>query len=811
MKKLTLIGVFAFFLFSLSLTASASCGSIIVPASDGYEESIEEITDCDNPFGVTDPGYPIDLVIGGVDVEPEAVIAIPGEGTTDYARDGSQAFYRHEADGYIYFESYPDGPKLPLLPGTYTAVYKTFSFCVSEETQNKSFLASLYDVFIPTVHAMFCSGENKTSSVTFTLVPEEIEESTGASSVLFLPGIKASRLYKKDWLGFEDQLWIPNRNQDVRQLEMNEAGESINEVYTRDILDSVFGLGDVYSGISIFFDQLVASEKIASWQSFAYDWRYAVDDIVIEGTQYEDERRYVLELVEQLAAESYSGQVTLVGHSNGGLLAKAIMSELERLDRVDLVDRVILLASPQTGTPKAIGALLHGYDESILGGLLVRSSTARETMKNLPGVYSLLPTVEYFANTNTPVVVFEPNEATEQFIEAYGTTITDKNTLDAFLTATGDGRGEPAEVYDADVLSQNILQATSDLHSTILQSWRAPETVEVIEVTGIGLPTVSGFSYRPYVRRECTVVLAVSNCSLVTHSKPVPILSQLGDETVMTVSATGYQGEKKSYYFDLGTIKDELPRIKHHNFTEHISIQNLISNILLDRDNPTPFISSEPSVLLEPLLVLGVHSPVLPTVTNEAGQTTQVIFEGDFIKKIEDIPGSYIYYFGDTTYIVLPQSNLYDVALAGTGVGTVTLEIDHIVNNQQISVQRIEIEAVATSSQAVTAITDNKLTTVMLDKDGDGEFDYQIDAETNEVISLQVDTVEDVDEQPVAIISKKSSRSLVQLPQAVPQVAGVAVTMNELIETDQKYLEQLAELLIKLKTVLDLYENVIAK
>lgn len=816
MKNLTLLGAAIFLLFGYSQFASASCGSIIIPAFDGYEELVEEITDCDNPFGVTNEGFPMDIIIAGIVVEPNIVIPIPSEGTTEYTREGSYEFYRHEDDDYVYFNTYPDGPKPPVLPGTYTVVHKTFELCLVKDSKKESILTKIYNFIIPAAHAQFCFGENKTSAITFILITEEIEEEpTGASSVLFLPGIKASRLYTRSWLGFEDQLWTPNNNGDVRALAMGETGNSINAVYTRDILDSVFGLGNVYAGISNFFNQMVTDEKIASWAPFAYDWRYAVDDIVTEGTQYENERRYVLDLVEQLASESYSGKVTIIGHSNGGLFAKALMTELEKQNKSHLVDRVMFLASPQLGTPKAIGSLLHGYDEDLFFGILLRASVARDAIQNMPGAHALLPTAEYFTATdNFPVVVFHPTDSTESYVDAYGVNITDNSTLQSFLTAELDNRDAPRDVYDAAIINSYLLGKVTDLHTNVLQPWRAPDGVEVIEVAGIGLPTVSGFVYRPYLKRECSLVGSITTCGFVEHYKHVPQFSNRGDETVIAASAAGYRGDKKSYYLDLKSLED-VQKIKHYDFSEATSIQTLISNTLLDEDNPTPFLSNSQQITTSSKIVFGVHSPVLPVVRNSLGQEVKIAFEGDFIRQVEDIPGSHIYYFGDTTYVILPQDDSYEVTLEGTGTGPVTLEIEHLDDNQQTPIQSIFIEEVATSSQLLTTITNDILTDVLLDKDGDGEFDYQINAVTNDVTVLydnsdEIDNEEIEDDESVVMNSPRKGGYL-KIPSATPQVAGMAVSVASLTDIEQVYLKELAELLTQLKVLLDLYEKAITQ
>ena len=58
---------------------------------------------------------------------------------------------------------------------------------------------------------------------------------------------------------------------------------------------------------------------------------------------------------------------------------------------------------PQTGTPKAIAVLLHGYQEALLSGIIVKTSTARTLAENLPAAYNLLPSEKYFYDVATPL------------------------------------------------------------------------------------------------------------------------------------------------------------------------------------------------------------------------------------------------------------------------------------------------------------------------------------------------------------------------------------------------------------------------
>ena len=117
------------------------------------------------------------------------------------------------------------------------------------------------------------------------------------SSVLFLPGLKASKLYRENTSGGEDQLWLPNWwGGDIEELFLNANGESIENVYTKDVLKTIPG-GKIYQ---TFLDDLQEMNEhgiIRDYEEFAYDWRMNVEDIVQNGTLYADgEIRYLVDI-----------------------------------------------------------------------------------------------------------------------------------------------------------------------------------------------------------------------------------------------------------------------------------------------------------------------------------------------------------------------------------------------------------------------------------------------------------------------------------------------------------------------------------
>ena len=78
-------------------------------------------------------------------------------------------------------------------------------------------------------------------------------------------------------------------------------------------------------------------------------------------------------------------------------------------DMIDHVDVLILVASPQIGTAEAVPAILHGFDQEILGGWLLDDLHARELGRNMPSAYGLLPSKEYINEVSASPVAFSDN------------------------------------------------------------------------------------------------------------------------------------------------------------------------------------------------------------------------------------------------------------------------------------------------------------------------------------------------------------------------------------------------------------------
>ncbi|MEN9560926.1 MAG: hypothetical protein RIQ56_199, partial [Candidatus Parcubacteria bacterium] len=380
------------------------------------------------------------------------------------------------------------------------------------------------------------------------------------SNVMFLPGIEASRLYGIE-NGVEEKFWEPGSDLDAQQLMMTPTGESQRgDIYTKDVLDNAYLpiKGNVYKSFVTDMDELKSNGTIKDWSAAAYDWRLLPDAIVSGGTQTGDMISYLIatsspyleQELRRLAVTSKSGKVTLVAHSNGGLIAKALLLRIGAAQTQALVDKVILVASPQVGTPQALAGLLHGHDQGLPTRVLpvaLSQNVARTVGDTMPGLYALLPSEAYFSVVQDHVAMFSTSTLID-WAAKYGQEVHSQTAQHEFL-ADSELRSQPLE---SDLLNPTILNDTFLTHAETLHDeldgWTPPAGVKVIQIAGWGVPTtLTGIDYsRSFHDGSLTVT-------------PFPRFTIDGDGTVVTPSALWLPASEQveRYWVDLKAFNTE--------------------------------------------------------------------------------------------------------------------------------------------------------------------------------------------------------------------------------------------------------------
>lgn len=548
------------------------------------------------------------------------------------------------------------------------------------------------------------------------------------SNVLFIPGFTASRLYMTDTDGDEEPLWEPLGSEDIKRLAMNPDGTSKYPIYTRDIVDTIKGIPfapTVHKRFMEYLDDLADEGKINAWKGYPYDWRYDVFDVVDDGALKEDgSREYLIDVVEELAATSKTGRVSIVAHSNGGLVAKTLMVRLEAAGKQDLVDRVVLLASPQTGTPKGLMSLLHGREKLL--NLLIPAGVLRETLATIPGAYALAPSALYFERESAKVGEFAGGAKTDSYMSAFGESIDTAVEARSFALNDPQTRLMPSDKEWSTPLplSAALVEKVEETHA-VLDAWIPPVGVEVHEIAGWGQPTTRGARYTT-ITRPCFLISLFCTEEVVEYA---PKNSYDGDNTVMSASAVlGSEGTYLDLYA-LGTLEDgEGEDRRHLDITESKQIHKYIDTALgLSTDYNDDLLRNSKPTYSPGSKIVGVHSPAIMHVVDDEGNVTGIFKhpdpESDLMYVREEIPGSAVELGGEGKYVILPEDGEYEINISGTGAGTFSVTFSDDEGNLFKEIEHLPI---STSTEAVVTLDGTSVSQMTLDVDGDGKSDAKV-------------------------------------------------------------------------------------
>lgn len=636
----------------------------------------------------------------------------------------------------------------------------------------------------------------------------------GISNVLFLPGIKGSRLYRPTDSCDPDlalscpgvKLWEPSGNLLLQDLFLNSSGGSgRNDIYTKegDIVSEVLGQ-NFYASFVNQMDGLKADGTLVDWKPIAYDWRLSLDDIVSKGVRHGDkiyyqeqsDTPYIEQSLKELASTSPTGKVSIIAHSNGGLVTKRLMQRLEANGDAGLVDKIIFVGVPQSGAPQAMAGLLYGYGEALpidgcagsalfgwLCSLFGSRDIARELAEHSPMAYHLLPSQAYFdqiLDADHPIAKFTATTAYAEERNRYGTTIDSAQQLYDFLEAKDGGRTKPdmTDIARANVLSASFLNYGREIHDAI-DSWTPPQGVAVHQIAGWGMNTVVGVEF--YEQRK-----------LLGGYREMyrPIFVEDGDKVVPVPSALLMgSGYAQNYWIDLPNASlGGASNIDHSNLLELTETRILVRDLILGRDLTLPeFISrSQPATDGGDRLIFFLHSPLTLELYDEDGNHTGETTDGGFDEEIPDVEYGE---FGDVKYIIAPPDD-YDVVLRGKDTGVFSLDLQKI-SNDEITASMTLADAPATQNTIASIdVTENlsSIGALQIDEDGDGTIDLELAAHENETVIFDPEstTVEQESIRPSHNIRKEinladnSERSILPVTLAL----GDSQTVFHITEAD---------------------------
>lgn len=550
------------------------------------------------------------------------------------------------------------------------------------------------------------------------------------SSVLFLPGFEGSRLKVGDNILWPVDLLQVGTNEDLEALKLDDAGNSITSGITVDGILRDFHTVPIYSGFADFMDTLVVDGTIRGWEPFAYDWRFPPQRILAEGVQTDAGTVSLVDRIIQLAAQSHTGQVTVVGHSNGGLLGKALIKALEETGKTHLIDSFVMVGTPQIGTAQAVGGVLHGERSNIGWGYsFVSKAEARALGQNMESAYNLLPSREYFTHVTDPTVVFDENASyTDLWRRDWGQAIGNYTELFQFLTDAFDTRNEPSpsDTRSPTTASSTILTRADAFHQEF-DSYDIPDSIRTVQVAGWGLSTIKGINYKEFPGTGVQYY--------------VPLTTVEGDFTVLYPSALSSEGEK--YYLSLDLFNESVKKnFEHKNMMNATPTQTLLSQVIKENaDIAVDFIAitkPDPSPINR--LLVAVHSPLTLGARDSQNRFTGLDSSNQPNQGIElvknDIPNSVYFTYGESKYLILPQGETYTFTLDATDTGTATVVIESLSEEAAATTAVYSNVPVSESTSVSFSLSEeNTPPTLLLDEDSDGTPDATI-APDSDVLSI---------------------------------------------------------------------------
>lgn len=580
----------------------------------------------------------------------------------------------------------------------------------------------------------------------------------GNSSVMFFPGVMGSRLYENG-----NELWVSQWDSDQEKLTLKPNGESLNNVYTKDdtqnindesetgIIDEVYG-SNIYNSFINDLRNWKSEGVIKDYAFIPYDWRLSLEDIITNGATTTDGKlsystaqdfseSFILKKLAELAKNSNSGKVTIIAHSNGGLVTKALVKKLKDTNNplYYKIDKIILVAVPQIGTPDAVATLLHGT--SLASGFVMRDERSRQLAENMQTVYNLLPTDKYFSSidptySSDKVVSFLDDVSFQPQISQYGLYVSNSTELKNYILGT-DGRTKPGyKDTDNPNIGNATLYSNAEAVHVVLDNWQPASTTKFIQVAGWGEETLAGIDYK-----KCRDTISNYYHKCFSFRMVVD-----GDGTVLTPSAlwmstTSPNVERWWVNLDKynSTFNLNLKR-KHRDIMEITNINDLIKSLILNSNysDSGKIITTDQFTLITngSRLHYTLHSPLTLGVTDSQGRYTGM---DPVTKNIrEEIPGVVYRQIGDTQYISIPEEISHTLNLKGYDNGSFSLDIDEQRGNNANQITSFQGIPSSISTIAILQYSSGvnlASTTLVVDINGDGNSDISLKTKLGEIVN----------------------------------------------------------------------------
>ena len=495
---------------------------------------------------------------------------------------------------------------------------------------------------------------------------------TPREPVVIVPGIMGSRLNRVSngeevWPNvsqmrfpgdtYLDDLQLSTGGIQIAGKEMNASSaieEESNRIFYKNLIHNLIGYTE---NVNLFV--------------VPYDWRLDIQSQINK----------LDSVVSQAIAASTDGKINIIAHSMGGLLTR---DYLVATSSSQFLDKLILLGTPNLGAPKIAKIINYGddLDFKINLGLfdvgILNTDEAKKISQNMPAVYELLPSRNYFSAIGSYIDDF--SSGTDNFLNY--------DETKQFLINQG--------------RNSELLALADAYHVRDSTSINAPKIYNIVGCENFN--TIGGFLVYPDGRYD----LGYTD----------------GDGTVPFGSANSISSTTLTYYAPFDTTG-----VDHLGLVKDSNILNIIDNIL--NDNPlfssgnvsrdaTPCTQGSPNAI-----IFETHSPVSLSVYDSQNRHLGPTSSGT----IEfGIPGASYDVIEHNSFVRVPEGDTYRVVINGTASGTAEFDIKSAsgatITNKAVY-QNIPITGNQTVANAIFSGFQGDLT-LNLDSNGDGVTDSNI-------------------------------------------------------------------------------------
>ena len=554
------------------------------------------------------------------------------------------------------------------------------------------------------------SGSGSSVSLNVLYKPWLGRDPSLPNPVIIIPGIMGSYLLKDD--GSDDEVWMnltkmvfsrSDEYLDYLGLSNGGSGDENIPVKVGDIVRS--------TGVPLYtrhlFDYLIDEINNAGYIEgqdlfvFPYDWRSDIDKVSIR----------LNEKIKEIKNVTGSGKVDLIAHSMGGLVVKKYL--ITNSD--NSVSKFIDVGTPHFGSPKSFQTLSYGET----GIPILSKEIIRKISENMPSVYQLLPSENYFDESNTDYGYYIFNG------------LDNSKRLDF---------GETKQYLKDQGKNSSLIDKADYLHKEIDNFNPADYGIETYNIVGCGTPTLGKIYVLGQEDGDYDYAIKMVN----------------GDGTVPLRSAEA-MSVNKTYYVN---------GAQHAIMMSSFGVKELVASILKNESN---FDSTNyPNILDTSGLcsipdgkLVSFHSPITLQITDQYGNFAGPNQDGDIENNIDGLVYEVI---EDTKFAYLPNGVNYIVYGGATGSGNFDIRIETIRGGDVTKTDLYNDIQLTKSTKVQFNVNGGIVDKVYIDSDGNGVSDLEKEISTSTIGFMEpvVQTESLVNEHASLSIGPQSRRQNIE-------------------------------------------------